>query len=168
VNITRRLTCRVSRCASVTFGAEAVRDGEGEAEQAGREDPAGRRRGARFPAGLLGRERRAAGEGPPVLPLHATGGPIARMLFSCPPVRSPSAVIASSPSLPATWPPGVPYKVVVPLERIERVKPSENAEKPEQKHIRWSPRRRIRVLVHGVRELTEMLHVGFSIKTSNQ
>jgi hypothetical protein len=62
----------------------------------------------------------------------------------------------------------VPYKVVVPLERIERVKPSENAEKPEQKHIRWSPRRRIRVLVHGVRELTEMLHVAFSIKTSNQ
>jgi hypothetical protein len=62
----------------------------------------------------------------------------------------------------------VPYKAVVPLERIERVKPSENAEKPEQKHIRRSPRRRIRVLVHGVRELTEMLHVGFSIKTSNQ
>jgi hypothetical protein len=29
----------------------------------------------------------------------------------------------------------VPYKVAVPLRRIKRVRPSENADKPEQKYI---------------------------------
>jgi hypothetical protein len=59
------------RCSDL--GPEAVGDGEGEAEP-GRADPAGRRGGARVPPGLLRRRRRQAGgaaaQGAAVLHLH--------------------------------------------------------------------------------------------------
>lgn len=68
--------------------------------------------------------------------LYTTGGPIAGMLF----VSTRRIAFRSDRSLAVTSPAGevvarVPYKVVVPLRRIKRVRPSENAEKPEQKYI---------------------------------
>ncbi|CAD6243378.1 unnamed protein product [Miscanthus lutarioriparius] len=70
--------------------------------------------------------------------LYTTGGPIAGMLF----VSTRRIAFRSDRSLAVTSPAGgdavvarVPYKVVVPLRRIKRVRPSENADKPEQKYI---------------------------------
>ncbi|RLM80453.1 GEM-like protein 4 [Panicum miliaceum] len=68
--------------------------------------------------------------------LYTTGGPIAGMLF----VSTRRIAFRSDRSLAVTSPAGdvvarVPYKVAVPLRRIKRVRPSENAEKPEQKYI---------------------------------
>ncbi|CAL4886523.1 unnamed protein product [Urochloa decumbens] len=68
--------------------------------------------------------------------LYTTGGPIAGMLF----VSTRRIAFRSDRSLAVTSPAGdvvarVPYKVVVPLRRIKRVKQSENADKPEQKYI---------------------------------
>jgi hypothetical protein len=57
------------------------------------------------------------------------------MLF----VSTRKIAFRSDRSLTVTSPSGdvarVPYKVVVPLRRIKRVKPSENAENPEHKYI---------------------------------
>ncbi|KAK1618376.1 hypothetical protein QYE76_023893 [Lolium multiflorum] len=67
--------------------------------------------------------------------LYTTSGPIAGMLF----VSTRKIAFRSDRSLTVTSPSGdvarVPYKVVVPLRRIKRVKPSENAENPEHKYI---------------------------------
>ena len=68
--------------------------------------------------------------------LYTTGGPIAGMLF----VSTRRIAFRSDRSLAVTSPAGdvvarVPYKVVVPLRRIKRVRPRENAEKPEHKYI---------------------------------
>nr|CAB3447328.1 unnamed protein product [Digitaria exilis] len=68
--------------------------------------------------------------------LYTTGGPIAGMLF----VSTRRIAFRSDRSLAVTSPSGdvvarVPYKVAVPLRRIKRVRPSEDAEKPEQKYI---------------------------------
>lgn len=67
--------------------------------------------------------------------LYTTGGPIAGMLF----VSTRKIAFRSDRSLTVTSPAGdvarVPYKVVVSLRRIKRVKPSESAEDPGQKYI---------------------------------
>jgi hypothetical protein len=70
--------------------------------------------------------------------LYTTSGPIAGMLF----VSTRKIAFRSDRSLTVTSLAGdvarVPYKVVVPLRRIKRVKPSENAENPEQKYIQMA------------------------------
>ncbi|KAF7090145.1 hypothetical protein CFC21_092952 [Triticum aestivum] len=67
--------------------------------------------------------------------LYTTSGPIAGMLF----VSTRKIAFRSDRSLTVTSLAGdvarVPYKVVVPLGRIKRVQPSENADNPEQKYI---------------------------------
>ncbi|XP_006652539.1 GEM-like protein 4 [Oryza brachyantha] len=68
--------------------------------------------------------------------LYTTGGPIAGMLF----VSTKKVAFRSDRPVTVTSPRGdvvarVPYKVVVPLKRIAKVRPSENADKPEEKYI---------------------------------
>uniref|UniRef100_A0A0E0DGE7 GRAM domain-containing protein n=1 Tax=Oryza meridionalis TaxID=40149 RepID=A0A0E0DGE7_9ORYZ len=67
--------------------------------------------------------------------LYTTGGPIAGMLF----VSTKKVAFRSDRPVTVTSAKGdvarVPYKVVVPLRRIAQVRPSENADKPEEKYI---------------------------------
>ncbi|SPT19131.1 unnamed protein product [Triticum aestivum] len=83
--------------------------------------------------------------------LYTTGGPIAGMLF----VSTKRIAFRSDRPVTVTSPKGdvarVSYKVVVPLKRIDKVRPGEV-------HPRRY-RRRLRVLVHGLRQLPEVLQV---------
>uniref|UniRef100_A0A0D9W7D4 GRAM domain-containing protein n=1 Tax=Leersia perrieri TaxID=77586 RepID=A0A0D9W7D4_9ORYZ len=68
--------------------------------------------------------------------LYTTGGPIAGMLF----VSTRKIAFRSDRPVTVTTPMGndvarVPYKVVIPLKQIAKVRPSENADKPEEKYI---------------------------------
>ncbi|XP_072960573.1 GEM-like protein 7 [Typha angustifolia] len=67
--------------------------------------------------------------------LSTTAGPIAGMLF----ISTEKIAFRSDRSLALTSPKGdmaqVPYKVLIPLERIKGAIPSENMNKPEQKYI---------------------------------
>ncbi|XP_010935565.1 putative GEM-like protein 8 [Elaeis guineensis] len=67
--------------------------------------------------------------------LSTTAGPIAGLLF----ISTKKIAFHSDRSLTLTSPRGelarVPYKVLIPLERIKRVSQSENANKPNQKYI---------------------------------
>ncbi|KAL6652345.1 hypothetical protein ACP70R_011270 [Stipagrostis hirtigluma subsp. patula] len=67
--------------------------------------------------------------------LYTTGGPIAGMLF----VSTKKVAFRSDRPVAVTSPKGdtarVTYKVVIPLRRIGRVRPSENVDKPEEKYI---------------------------------
>jgi len=68
--------------------------------------------------------------------LSTTAGPIAGLLL----VSTARVAFRSDRSLAVTSPAGdvvaqVPYKVAVPLQRINRVRPSESADKPEHKYI---------------------------------
>jgi hypothetical protein len=137
------------------LGAEAVGDGEGEAEPR-REDPAGRRRGARVPAGLLGRERRAAGQGPPVLPLHHRRPHRRDALRVHPQYRLPQR------SLPRrhlsgrrSGRPGALQGGRSPEDDQAGETERGRRETGEEVHP-VGHRGRFRVLVHGVRELPEM------------
>ena len=68
--------------------------------------------------------------------LYTTGGPIAGMLF----VSTRKVAFRSDRPITVSSPRGdtarVTYKVVVPLRRIREVRPSENADRPEEKYIR--------------------------------
>lgn len=140
------------------LGAEAVGDGEGEAEP-GREDPAGRRRGARVPAGLLGGEGRAAGEGPPVLPLHHRRPHRRDALRLQPQDRLPQRPVTRR-HLPGRRRrrPGALQGGGAPEEDQEGAAERERRQAGAEVHTRGH-RRRVRVLVHGIRELPEMLQV---------
>lgn len=67
--------------------------------------------------------------------LSTTAGPIAGLLF----ISTKKIAFRSDRSLRLTSPRGelarVPYKVLIPLERIKTVSQSENANKPNQKYI---------------------------------
>jgi hypothetical protein len=69
--------------------------------------------------------------------LYTTGGPIAGMLF----VSTKKVAFRSDRPVKVTSPNGdaaaarVTYKVVVPLKRIGKVRPSENVQRPEEKYI---------------------------------
>ncbi|KAF7010070.1 hypothetical protein CFC21_024537 [Triticum aestivum] len=67
--------------------------------------------------------------------LYTTGGPIAGMLF----VSTKRIAFRSDRPVTVTSPRGdvarVSYKVVVPLKRIDKVRPSENVDRPEEKYI---------------------------------
>jgi hypothetical protein len=68
--------------------------------------------------------------------LYTTGGPIAGMLF----VSTKKVAFRSDRPVTVTTPKGdaaarVTYKVVVPLKRIGKVRPSENVDRPEEKYI---------------------------------
>ncbi|CAM0903709.1 unnamed protein product [Alopecurus aequalis] len=67
--------------------------------------------------------------------LYTTGGPIAGMLF----VSTKKVAFRSDRPVTVTSPKGdvarVSYKVVVPLKRIGKVRPSENVDKPDEKYI---------------------------------
>jgi hypothetical protein len=70
--------------------------------------------------------------------LYTTGGPIAGMLFvSTKKVafRSDRPITVTSPRGGDTAPARVTYKVVVPLRRIDKVRPTENVDRPEEKYI---------------------------------
>ncbi|KAM0860904.1 hypothetical protein ACQ4PT_046240 [Festuca glaucescens] len=70
--------------------------------------------------------------------LYTTGGPIAGMLF----VSTRKVAFRSDRPVAVTSPSGdvarVSYKVVVPLKRIGKVRPSENLERPDEKYIHVS------------------------------
>jgi hypothetical protein len=70
--------------------------------------------------------------------LYTTGGPIAGMLF----VSTRKVAFRSDRPVAVTSPTGdvarVSYKVVVPLKRIGKVRPSENLERPDEKYIHVS------------------------------
>ena len=77
-----------------------------------------------------------AGEGPPVLPLHHRRSHRRDALR----LHTRRITFRSDRSLAVTSPAGdvvaqVPYKVAVPLQKINRVRPSESADKPEHKYI---------------------------------
>jgi hypothetical protein len=128
------LTCRVPRCSSVTLGPKLSETVKGKLSL-----------GARIlQAGGVERVFRlafSAEKGERLVKalqcyLYTTGGPIAGMLF----VSTRKIAFRSDRSLAVTSPAGevvarVPYKVVVPLRMIKRVRPSEDAEKPEKKYI---------------------------------
>ncbi|TVU15119.1 hypothetical protein EJB05_38622 [Eragrostis curvula] len=68
--------------------------------------------------------------------LYTTGGPIAGMLF----VSTKKVAFRSDRPVTVTSPSGgdtarVTYKVVVPLKRIGKVRPSENVDRPDEKYI---------------------------------
>ncbi|CAO2187057.1 unnamed protein product [Urochloa humidicola] len=67
--------------------------------------------------------------------LYTTGGPIAGMLF----ISTKNAAFRSDQPITVTSPKGdtarVTYKAVIPLRRISKVRPSENADRPEEKYI---------------------------------
>jgi len=68
--------------------------------------------------------------------IYTTGGPIAGMLF----VSTKKVAFRSDRPITVTSPKGgttarVTYKVVVPLRRIDKVRPSENVDRPEEKYI---------------------------------
>jgi hypothetical protein len=67
--------------------------------------------------------------------LYTTGGPIAGMLF----VSTKKVAFRSDRPVAVTSPKGdvarVSYKVVVPLKRIAKVRPSQNVDRPEEKYI---------------------------------
>ncbi|KAH7692196.1 GRAM domain-containing protein [Dioscorea alata] len=67
--------------------------------------------------------------------LSTTSGPISGMLF----ISTDKIAFHSERSITVTSPTGnlikVPYKVLIPLNRIKRVNPSENSEKPGQKYV---------------------------------
>nr|CAB3485192.1 unnamed protein product [Digitaria exilis] len=67
--------------------------------------------------------------------LYTTGGPIAGMLF----VSTKKVAFRSDRPITVTSPRGdtarVTYKVAIPLRRIGKVRPSENADRPEEKYI---------------------------------
>ncbi|TKW05552.1 hypothetical protein SEVIR_7G184200v4 [Setaria viridis] len=67
--------------------------------------------------------------------LYTTGGPIAGMLF----VSTKKVAFRSDRPITVASPKGdtarVTYKVVIPLRRIGKVRPSENADRPEEKYI---------------------------------
>ncbi|KAM0851101.1 hypothetical protein ACQ4PT_052651 [Festuca glaucescens] len=70
--------------------------------------------------------------------LYTTGGPIAGMLF----VSTRKVAFRSDRPVAVTSPTGdvarVSYKVVVPLKRIGKVRPSKNLERPDEKYIHVS------------------------------
>ncbi|ONK79750.1 uncharacterized protein A4U43_C01F9690 [Asparagus officinalis] len=67
--------------------------------------------------------------------LSTTSGPIAGLLF----ISTEKIAFRSDRSLTFTSPKGelirIPYKVSVPLSKIQRVSPSENVNKPNQKYV---------------------------------
>ncbi|CAD6260226.1 unnamed protein product [Miscanthus lutarioriparius] len=68
--------------------------------------------------------------------IYTTGGPIAGMLF----VSTKKVAFRSDRPITVTSPRGgdtarVTYKVVVPLRRIDKVRPTENVDRPEEKYI---------------------------------
>ncbi|KAJ0963949.1 hypothetical protein J5N97_029071 [Dioscorea zingiberensis] len=67
--------------------------------------------------------------------LSTTSGPISGMLF----ISTDKIAFHSDRSITITSPTGnlvkVPYKVLIPLNRIKRVNPSQNSEKPSQKYV---------------------------------
>ncbi|XP_066380763.1 GEM-like protein 4 [Miscanthus floridulus] len=68
--------------------------------------------------------------------IYTTGGPIAGMLF----VSTKKVAFRSDRPITVTSPGGrdtarVTYKVVVPLRRIHKVRPTENVDRPEEKYI---------------------------------
>ncbi|KAL6903462.1 hypothetical protein ACP4OV_004275 [Aristida adscensionis] len=67
--------------------------------------------------------------------LYTTGGPIAGVLF----VSTKKVAFRSDRPVAVTSPDGdvarVTYKVVIPVKRIGKVRPSENVDRPEEKYI---------------------------------
>jgi hypothetical protein len=142
------------------LGAEAVGDGEGEAEP-GRADPAGRRGGARVPPGLLRRRQgRAAAQGAAVLHLHHGRAHRRHALRLHQEGRLPQRP-PHHRHLPrrrrrhgAGHLQGGHPAAEDPQGAAQRERPQARGEVHPRLH-----RRRLRVLVHGLRQLPEVVQV---------